>query len=164
MTRGSQYASKYPAYVDKWTKEQVCHWLLDKVELDKQHTDRLLEEEVSGDCLVCFSKKDHKDLEIKNGPAVKMLAKLSELDSELEPELQTPTHFKTDPEDQQKQHRDSPVSLLQTTADPTEPTIQNRTGKNPNDSKTTEYWETETKKKEPKDQAMGPERTAFKKV
>ncbi|XP_046906296.1 sterile alpha motif domain-containing protein 9-like isoform X2 [Hypomesus transpacificus] len=155
LRRGSQHASKYPAYVDKWTKEQVCYWLLDKVKVYEPYTDRLLKEEVSGDCLVCFSKKDLIDLQIKHGPAVKILAKLSELDRELEPELQAPTHFKTDPEDQQKHHRNSPVSLLQTSAAQTEPP-QNRTGENPNDSKSTEY--AEPKKKGPKHQAMGPER------
>ncbi|KAI9999470.1 hypothetical protein NQD34_018508 [Periophthalmus magnuspinnatus] len=75
-----------PAYVQHWTKEQVQQWLLQHVKLYDKHAS-LLHEEVSGDCLVCFEKQDFKDLDIKQGPIVKILADLRQLKDKPEPEL-----------------------------------------------------------------------------
>ncbi|KAJ0032893.1 hypothetical protein NQD34_002974 [Periophthalmus magnuspinnatus] len=76
-----------PAYVQHWTKEQVQQWLLQHVKLYDKYAQRLLHEEVSGDCLVCFEKQDFKDLDIKQGPIVKILADLRQLKDKPEPEL-----------------------------------------------------------------------------
>lgn len=52
---------QYPAYVQTWTKEQVNQWLLQHVKLYGKFTQQLLDEEVSGECLICFEKQDFKD-------------------------------------------------------------------------------------------------------
>lgn len=79
---------QYPAYVQTWTKEQVNQWLLQHVKLYGKFTQQLLDEEVSGECLICFEKQDFKDLDIKQGPAVKILAELGRLKDKPEPLLQ----------------------------------------------------------------------------
>lgn len=164
LKRGSRQSSKYPAYVEKWTKEQVYYWLLDKLNVYKKYADILLKEEVSGDCLVCINKKDLTDLEIKHGPAVKMLAKLSELNSEPELEIQTPTHIKADTEKQQKHHCNSHAHL-QTPSAQTAPPTEKRTEGNPDESGVTESSKKSAQKnREPKAHAIGPERTTLNKV
>ncbi|XP_029906140.1 sterile alpha motif domain-containing protein 9-like [Myripristis murdjan] len=83
-----KYESQYPEYVEKWTTEQVKQWLLQHVKIYSKYAEQLQEEEVSGDCLVCFSKQDLVDLQVKSGPAVKILRELRELNNKPEPTLQ----------------------------------------------------------------------------
>uniref|UniRef100_A0A8C9XCQ3 SAM domain-containing protein n=1 Tax=Sander lucioperca TaxID=283035 RepID=A0A8C9XCQ3_SANLU len=84
------------SYVKNWTKEQVTQWLLQHVKVYSKYAERLEEEDVSGDCLVCFKKQDFLDLEVKNGPAVKILAELHHLNEKPEPTLQPIVHTSTD--------------------------------------------------------------------
>ncbi|XP_029285417.1 sterile alpha motif domain-containing protein 9 [Cottoperca gobio] len=88
LKEGSKHESKFPAYVENWTKEQVNQWLLQYVMVYSKYVERLLEEDVSGDCLVCFKKQDFRDLEVKSGPTVKILAELRQLNDKSEPPLQ----------------------------------------------------------------------------
>lgn len=90
-----------PAYVHSWTKEQVNLWLLQHVKLYEKSAQRLLDEEVSGDCLVCFVKQDFKDLEIKLGPAGNILKALRCLKDKPEPVLQPVPAAPTDEEAQE---------------------------------------------------------------
>ncbi|XP_060890656.1 sterile alpha motif domain-containing protein 9-like [Labrus mixtus] len=83
---------QFPAYVENWTKEQVHQWLLQHVNVYSKYAIRLQEEDVSGDCLVCFKKQDLLDLEVKSGPAVKILSNLSQLSKDQEPTLQPILH------------------------------------------------------------------------
>ncbi|KAK7880455.1 hypothetical protein WMY93_032912 [Mugilogobius chulae] len=78
---------QYPEFVLSWSKEQVNMWFLQHLKLYEKYAQRLLDEDVSGDCLVCFEKQDFKDLEIKHGPIVKILAELGRLKDKPEPEL-----------------------------------------------------------------------------
>ncbi|XP_053179068.1 sterile alpha motif domain-containing protein 9-like [Scomber japonicus] len=96
LKEGSQHASQFPAYVENWTKEQVNQWLLQHVKTYRKYAERLQEEDVSGDCLVCFKKQDLLDLDVKSGPAVKILAKLHLLNEKPEPTLQPIPHTSTD--------------------------------------------------------------------
>uniref|UniRef100_A0A8D0CQ32 SAM domain-containing protein n=1 Tax=Sander lucioperca TaxID=283035 RepID=A0A8D0CQ32_SANLU len=96
LKKGSQHESQFPAYVKNWTKEQVTQWLLQHVKVYSKYAERLEEEDVSGDCLVCFKKQDFLDLEVKNGPAVKILAELHHLNEKPEPTLQPIVHTSTD--------------------------------------------------------------------
>lgn len=88
LTEGSQHESQFPEYVENWSKEQVSQWLLQHVNIYNKYAERLREEDVSGDCLVCFKKQDLLDLEVKSGPAVKILAELRRLNEKPEPTLQ----------------------------------------------------------------------------
>lgn len=96
LKQGSQHESQIPAYVEKWTKEQVNQWLQQHVKIYGKYADRLQEEDVSGDCLVCFTKQDLLDLDVKPGPAVKILAALHQLNNKPEPTLQPAHHTNTD--------------------------------------------------------------------
>ncbi|XP_076010585.1 sterile alpha motif domain-containing protein 9-like [Genypterus blacodes] len=96
LKQGSQHESQIPAYVERWTKEQVNQWLRQHVNIYKNHADRLQDEDVSGDCLVYFTKQDLLDLDVKSGPAVKILAALVKLNNMPEPTLQPPDHANTD--------------------------------------------------------------------
>uniref|UniRef100_A0A3Q3MGS7 SAM domain-containing protein n=1 Tax=Labrus bergylta TaxID=56723 RepID=A0A3Q3MGS7_9LABR len=109
----------FPAYVENWTKEQVHQWLLQHVNAYSKYAIRLQEEDVSGDCLVCFKKQDLLDLEVKSGPAVKILSNLRQLSKDQEPTLQPIPH---------NEQKEAPnpiqpeVSVAQTVAsDPAEP-------------------------------------------
>ncbi|CAK6979056.1 sterile alpha motif domain-containing protein 9-like [Scomber scombrus] len=96
LKEGSQHASQFPAYVENWTKEQVNQWLLQHVKIYNKYAERLQEEDVSGDCLVCFKKQDLLDLDVKSGPAVKILVELRKLNEKPEPTLQPIPHTSTD--------------------------------------------------------------------
>uniref|UniRef100_G3NFK1 SAM domain-containing protein n=1 Tax=Gasterosteus aculeatus TaxID=69293 RepID=G3NFK1_GASAC len=98
----SQHQSQIPAYVRNWTKEQVNQWLLQHVKLYSKYAERLQEEGVSGDCLVCFKKQDFLDLGLKSGPAVKILAELSKLDKKPEPAMQPIPHTSTEQKESPK--------------------------------------------------------------
>ncbi|XP_051231597.1 uncharacterized protein LOC127349755 [Dicentrarchus labrax] len=96
LKEGLPHESQFPAYVENWTKEQVNQWLLQHVNIYSKYAERLQEEDVSGDCLVCFKKQDLLDLDVKSGPAVKILAELRKLNKKPEPTLQPILHTKTD--------------------------------------------------------------------
>ncbi|KAM9358524.1 sterile alpha motif domain-containing protein 9-like [Symphorus nematophorus] len=96
LKEGSQHESQSPAYVENWTKEQVNLWLQQHVNIYSKYAERLQEEDVSGDCLVCFRKQDFLDLEVKSGPAVKILAELRKLNNKPEPTLQPVLPTSTD--------------------------------------------------------------------
>ncbi|XP_028442420.1 sterile alpha motif domain-containing protein 9-like [Perca flavescens] len=96
LKKGSQHESQFPAYVKNWTKEQVTQWLLQHVKVYSKYAERLEEEDVSGDCLVCFKKQDFLDMEVKSGPAVRILAELRHLNEKPEPTLQPIVHTSTD--------------------------------------------------------------------
>ncbi|XP_053178657.1 sterile alpha motif domain-containing protein 9-like [Scomber japonicus] len=96
LKEGSQHASQFPAYLENWTKEQVNQWLLQHVKIYSKYAERLQEEDVSGDCLVCFKKQDLLELDVKSGPAVKILAELRQLYEKPEPTLQPIPHTSTD--------------------------------------------------------------------
>lgn len=102
LKEGSQHQSQIPAYVRNWTKEQVNQWLLQHVKLYSKYAERLQEEGVSGDCLVCFKKQDFLDLGLKSGPAVKILAELSKLDKKPEPAMQPIPHTSTEQKESPK--------------------------------------------------------------
>ena len=89
LKEGSRHESQFPEYVENWSKEQVGQWLLQHVNIYSKYAERLQEEDVSGDCLVCFKKQDLLDLEVKSGPAVKILAELRRLNGKPEPILQS---------------------------------------------------------------------------
>lgn len=164
LKRGSPQASKYPAYVEKWTKEEVYHWLLDNLKVYSKYADRLLKEDVSGDCLVCFSKNDLTDLELRHGPAVKILGKLGELNSVPEFKILTPTHINAHREQQQKHPCNSGAVLQTPSAQTAHPTKESAEA-NPDDSRVTKSIKHFSKKKgEPKCQAIGPERSTLNKV
>lgn len=92
LKEGSQQESQFPAEVENWTKEEVTRWLVQQVKLDGKKAERFQEEEVSGDCLVCFRKQDLLDLELKKGPTVKILKELSRLKNKPEPMMSSIRH------------------------------------------------------------------------
>ncbi|XP_029356830.1 sterile alpha motif domain-containing protein 9-like [Echeneis naucrates] len=111
LKNGSQHESEYPEYVKNWTKEQVSQWLVQHVNTYSKYVERLQEEDVSGDCLVCFKKQDLQDLDLKSGPAVKILAELRRLKGKPEPTLNPTVHTSTDrvqsPESIQPQRKET---------------------------------------------------------
>lgn len=155
LKSGLQHKSQFPAYIKKWTPEQVCQWLREEAKLYHQYVERILEEEVSGDCLFCFKKNDLVELGIKHGPAVKIIGMLEQLNNGPEPILQPPTHINSDQENLQKTPEKQvelcqvlpvqTVSPMKTEPNTEEPRIVEPPGK------------TVTRKKEPKPQAMGAE-------
>lgn len=107
LSAGSQHQSQLPAYVETWTKQQVSQWLLQHVNIYSKYAQLLLQEDVSGDCLVCFRKQDFLDLGVKSGPAVKILAELANLKKTKEPTLQPTPQTSTDQNDgEQSAHPD----------------------------------------------------------
>jgi len=102
VKEGSKHQSEFPAYVETWTKEQVGVWLQKHVKVYSKYAERLLEENVSGDCLVCFKKQDFLDLDIKSGPAVKILAQLRQMNTKPEPLLEVGVQTSTDQRDAPK--------------------------------------------------------------
>lgn len=88
LKKGSRPESQFPAYVENWTKQQVTQWLLQHVKVYDKYAETLREEDVTGDCLVCFKKQDFLDLKVKSGPAVKILAELHKLNNKPEPQMQ----------------------------------------------------------------------------
>lgn len=92
LKKGSKHQSEFPEYVEKWTKEQVSQWLVQHVKVYRKYAERLEEEDVSGDCLVCFRKQDLVDLDVKSGPAVKIVSELKQLNQKPEPVLQPILH------------------------------------------------------------------------
>lgn len=99
----SQQETLFPAYLENWRKEQVKQWFVQHVRLYSKYAERLHQEDVSGDCLVCFKKQDLLDLDIKHGPAAKILAELYRLKEKPEPKLepQSSTELKEGPKPQQ---------------------------------------------------------------
>lgn len=71
--------TKLPHRVDEWTQEHIHYWLTEVIKVDKKHADRLYEEEVSGEELVCYQPKHLQELGIKHGPAVRIITKFNEL-------------------------------------------------------------------------------------
>ncbi|XP_010780974.1 uncharacterized protein [Notothenia coriiceps] len=92
LKEGSQHESQFPAEVENWTKEEVAQWLVGHVKGDGKKTERFQEEEVSGDCLVCFEKQDFLDLGLKRGPTLKILKELKRLRIQ---ESTPPSRFKS---------------------------------------------------------------------
>ncbi|XP_074523923.1 sterile alpha motif domain-containing protein 9-like [Halichoeres trimaculatus] len=92
---GSQ-RKEFPAFALSWTKEQVSQWLVQHVKIYGKYAERLQEEDVSGDCLVCFKKQDFLDLGVKSGPAVRILDQLNQLSKNPEPTLQPIPHTSSD--------------------------------------------------------------------
>ncbi len=74
--------TELPLRVEEWTREQVYYWLTEVIKVDKKHADKLYEEEVSGEELVCYQPKHLKELGIKHGPAVKIITRLETLKKE----------------------------------------------------------------------------------
>uniref|UniRef100_A0A3Q3KF51 Pyrin domain-containing protein n=1 Tax=Monopterus albus TaxID=43700 RepID=A0A3Q3KF51_MONAL len=105
---------EYPAYVGNWTKQQVNQWLLQHVKVYGKYGQRLLDEDVSGNCLVCFKKQDLLDLDVKSGPAVKIMAELRSLNKKPEPTLQPIPHTSTDQTEASKSFQPE-LSLAQAT-------------------------------------------------
>uniref|UniRef100_A0A4W4HI43 SAM domain-containing protein n=1 Tax=Electrophorus electricus TaxID=8005 RepID=A0A4W4HI43_ELEEL len=62
--------------ITKWTKETVHMWLCDVVNINQKHADKFVEEEVSGEDLACFEKKDLLDMGVEHGPAVRIMSRL----------------------------------------------------------------------------------------
>uniref|UniRef100_A0AAQ5YNN7 SAM domain-containing protein n=1 Tax=Amphiprion ocellaris TaxID=80972 RepID=A0AAQ5YNN7_AMPOC len=130
-------------YVEKWTKEQVNQWLMQHVKVYSKYAARLLEEDVSGDCLVCFRKQDLLDVDVKSGPAVKILAELRQLNKKPEPTLQ-------------------PILHTSNPTDPTKPTHSELSGtqateiQQPESSDKTEPKSYEVMEKEPKQTQLLP--------
>lgn len=111
--------SQFPAYVENWTKEQVNQWLLQHVNVYRKYADRLLEEDVSGDCVVCLRKQDLLDMDIKSGPAVKILTALQQLNKKPQPTLQPILHTNTDQKEAPKSnHPDLSVAQTNETRPP----------------------------------------------
>ncbi len=81
MATASQQ-TELPLRVEEWTREQVYYWLTEVIKVDKKHADKLFEEEVSGEELVCYQPKHLKELGIKHGPAVKIITRLETLKKE----------------------------------------------------------------------------------
>ncbi|XP_055797050.1 sterile alpha motif domain-containing protein 9-like [Salvelinus fontinalis] len=156
LKSGLQHKSRFPAYIKKWTQEQVCQWLREKAKVYHQYVERIVEEEVSGDCLFCFKKNDLVELGIKHGPAVKIIGMLEKLNSGPEPILQPPTHINVDQENLQKTP-EKQVELCQ--APPVQTVSPMKTEPNTEELKIVEpSGKTVTRKKEvPKPQAMGAE-------
>ncbi|KAL0201445.1 hypothetical protein M9458_004632, partial [Cirrhinus mrigala] len=71
-----------PLQVEEWTREHVFYWLTEVIKVDKKHADKLYEEEVSGEELVCYQPKHLTELGIKHGPAVKIITRLEKLKKE----------------------------------------------------------------------------------
>nr|XP_057929913.1 sterile alpha motif domain-containing protein 9-like isoform X2 [Doryrhamphus excisus] len=82
--KGSEMESRKPCLIEQWTKEEVYQWLLPLVKSNKQYAEKLLQEDVSGDCLLCFEKKDFKDIGIRTGPAVHILKNLDKLKEQVD--------------------------------------------------------------------------------
>lgn len=126
LRKGSQQQEvQAPADVEEWTKQQVNEWLRQHVKLDGNRAERLLQEEVSGDCLVHFRKQDFLDLELKKGPAVKILKELGQLkprpQSTPRPVLQMSTkqkqpHEENLPLDERPEKEETPVEERPTTS------------------------------------------------
>lgn len=89
LKTGSQHESLFPADVENWTKEEVSDWFMRRVKVDGKKAKRFREEDVSGDCLVCFKKQDFLDLELKKGPTAKILKELDRLKNKPEQNRQT---------------------------------------------------------------------------
>lgn len=88
----SHSATELPAQVEEWTKEEVHHWLTTQVQIHHEYADKLLEEDVSGEYLLYFKKKDLLDMKIKHGPAVKITSYLENLTKGSKPESQSPPY------------------------------------------------------------------------
>lgn len=87
IREGSQCDRQFPVYVRNWTKDQVYQWLLQHARVYPKYAERLHEEDVCGDCLVCFEKQDFLDLGVKKGPAGNILKELAKLKDKPEPTL-----------------------------------------------------------------------------
>uniref|UniRef100_A0A671P7W3 SAM domain-containing protein n=1 Tax=Sinocyclocheilus anshuiensis TaxID=1608454 RepID=A0A671P7W3_9TELE len=74
--------TELPLRVEEWTREQVHYWLTEVIKVDKKHADKLYEEDVSGEELVCYQPKHLQELGIKHGPAVKIITRLEKLKKE----------------------------------------------------------------------------------
>ncbi|XP_066497042.1 sterile alpha motif domain-containing protein 9-like [Hoplias malabaricus] len=64
--------------VEKWTKEHIQAWLHETVKVNKDVADKFNKEEVSGEDLICFEKKDLVDMGVAHGPAVRIMSRLKE--------------------------------------------------------------------------------------
>ncbi|KAI4903957.1 hypothetical protein NFI96_000967 [Prochilodus magdalenae] len=62
--------------IEKWTKEHVHAWLCETVKVKQKYADMFIEQEVSGECLLCFEKQDILDMGIEHGPAIKIWSQL----------------------------------------------------------------------------------------
>ncbi|XP_061540566.1 sterile alpha motif domain-containing protein 9-like [Phycodurus eques] len=85
LKKGERGAATPFCGVETWSPEVVFQWLLPHFPKNQEYADRLLEEDVSGNCLLCFGKKDFVDLGIRTGPAVHILKKVSELKDKAQP-------------------------------------------------------------------------------
>ncbi|XP_048020085.1 sterile alpha motif domain-containing protein 9 isoform X2 [Megalobrama amblycephala] len=71
--------TELPLRVNDWTREQVYYWMTELIKVDKKYADKLYEEEVSGEELVCYELRHLQELGIKHGPAVKIITTLEKL-------------------------------------------------------------------------------------
>ncbi|KAG8003330.1 Sterile alpha motif domain-containing protein 9 [Nibea albiflora] len=126
LKTGSQHESLFPAEVENWTKEEVTDWLLQRVKVDGKKAKRFQDEDVSGDCLVCFKKQDFLDLELKKGPAVKILKELGGLKNKPE---QTLRPNRQTIEEQKEETRENEGTVQEEQATP--PGTTNETAENP---------------------------------
>ncbi|KAK1893614.1 Sterile alpha motif domain containing protein 9 [Dissostichus eleginoides] len=79
LKKGSQHQPQFQSEAENWTKEKVAQWIVGHGKVSGKKAERFQEEEVSGDCLVCFEKQDFLDLELKRGPTIKILKDLRRL-------------------------------------------------------------------------------------
>ncbi|CAL8310346.1 unnamed protein product [Lota lota] len=111
LKQGRTFQSPFPEYVERWSMEQVYQWLTEYAKIDGKHAQQLLDEDVSGDCLVCFKKQDFLDLTVPTGPAVKILALLRELTNNPEPVLNAVVNTSTSQEEAPKSPKATSSSL-----------------------------------------------------
>ncbi|KAF3845519.1 hypothetical protein F7725_008682 [Dissostichus mawsoni] len=79
LKKGSQHQPQFQSEAENWTKEKVAQWLVGHGKVNGKKAERFQEEEVSGDCLVCFEEQDFLDLKLKRGPTIKILKDLRRL-------------------------------------------------------------------------------------
>ncbi|XP_056336739.1 sterile alpha motif domain-containing protein 9-like [Danio aesculapii] len=87
--------TELPLRVEDWTRDQVRYWLTEVIKVDKKHADKLYEEEVSGEELVCYQPEHLQELGIKHGPAVKIITRLETLKRE-KSKSHSSDHFHTE--------------------------------------------------------------------
>lgn len=87
-----------PHQVEDWTKEHVHYCLIEVLKVDKKYADKLYDEEVSGEALLCYQASDLHYLGIKHGPAVMIINRLKELKQHYEGDSASPEHSQTQQE------------------------------------------------------------------
>ncbi|XP_032419221.1 sterile alpha motif domain-containing protein 9-like [Xiphophorus hellerii] len=73
-----------PPLIEDWTKDQVKDWLVNKLRVSKELSQKLYDQELSGACLASYEKEDLLELGVPPAPAIQILRQIKKFKKQSE--------------------------------------------------------------------------------